>query len=180
MRLPLPHTLGRTRLRALRREDLPDFLAYRSDPLVARYQGWECMTQAEACAFLDAQSGVVALRAGAWQQLGIADAPTDRLLGDVGIWLAPDSASAEFGLSIERGCQGRGLGAEVIAGVLAMLFATTPVHEVLAHTDVRNTACIRALERAGMIRGGTRQGEFKGEPCTEFRYHAVRHAGQSA
>jgi RimJ/RimL family protein N-acetyltransferase len=174
MKLPLPHRLANTRLRALRRGDLPEFLVYRGDPLVARYQGWECMSRAQALAFIDAQAPGAALHPGSWRQLGVADAETDALIGDVGIWLAPDAASAEFGLSIARTRQGRGLGTEVVSGVLALLFAATTVTEVLASTDVRNTACTVALERAGMARIGTHQGEFKGEACIEYRYRATR------
>lgn len=37
---PPPVPVGPVRLRALREADLPDFLAYRSDLEVARFQGW--------------------------------------------------------------------------------------------------------------------------------------------
>ena len=48
----LPLDLGRLRLRWLREGDLPEFLAYRSDPEVARFQGWAPMDEAAARAFL--------------------------------------------------------------------------------------------------------------------------------
>ena len=58
----LPHSLKRLRLRILRPDDLDAFHAYRSDPVVAKYQGWEPMTTREATAL---QAALPALRSGA-------------------------------------------------------------------------------------------------------------------
>jgi hypothetical protein len=52
--LELPKDSGSTRLRSLRRDDLPRFAEYRADPVLAAYQSWEPMTQAAAEAFLTA------------------------------------------------------------------------------------------------------------------------------
>ena len=47
---------GRVRLRNLRPADLPDFAAYRADPNVARFQGFDPYTEAEAAAFIAGQA----------------------------------------------------------------------------------------------------------------------------
>ena len=61
---------GRVRLRNLRPADLPDFAAYRADPNVARFQGFDPYTEAEAARFhCRAGRGGGAGRAG---QLGAA------------------------------------------------------------------------------------------------------------
>ena len=46
VRLPVP--AGAVSLRALRTDDVDDFLAYRSDPEVARDQGWQPMDRKPA------------------------------------------------------------------------------------------------------------------------------------
>jgi hypothetical protein len=44
----LPVAAGAVSLRALRTDDVDDFLAYRSDPEVARDQGWQPMDRKPA------------------------------------------------------------------------------------------------------------------------------------
>lgn len=174
----LPHDLPHLRLRALRVADLDAFHAYRSDPRVARYQGWAPMTQAEAAAFLAAQAGPPALVRGGWRQWAIAERAGDRLLGDVGVWLSADARQAGFGLSIAPAAQGRGHGGECVRGLLALLFAAMPVEEVEASTDARNTPCLAVLARAGMRHVRTQQAIYKGEACVERVFVARRPEGE--
>lgn len=163
----LPWTVGRLRLRTLREDDLPAFHAYRSDPAVARFQGWSPMTLAEAAAFLRAQLALRNLAPGSWVQLGIASLASDSLVGDAGVWLSGDGTRAEFGLSIAPAVQGRGHGTEAVQGLIALLFASTAVLRIEASADLRNLPCLGALGRAGMVRVATREAEYKGERCTE-------------
>ena len=74
--------MGGVRLRALREEDdLAVFLGYRSDPLVARYQGWGPMDEAKACAFLREHGAKADLdSAGHWLQLEKPAETTAQLL----------------------------------------------------------------------------------------------------
>src|SRR2546430_17689809 len=48
----------RLRLRHFRDSDLPVFIAYRNDPVVATYQSWEGISEAEAFAFLQEQKEI--------------------------------------------------------------------------------------------------------------------------
>ena len=170
----IPYELTRLRFRALHAEDLPRFYAYRSNPDVSRFQGWAPMTRAEARRFLDEQSGRERLETDAWTQLAIADRDSDELVGDLGIWLSADSSEAEFGLSLAPERQGGGLGTEAIRGIVEFLERCTPVKAVIAATDVRNRPCVAALDSAGLERIGTREGEYKGELCTEYVYRWYR------
>lgn len=169
----LPHALDRVRLRALRTGDLDAFHVYRSDPVVARYQGWSPMTAGQAAEFLRLHAGQVGPVAGAWRQWAIADLRDDRLLGDLGVWLSADCTQAEFGLSITPAAQGKGYGTECVRGLVRLLFAATPVSEVVASADLRNAACLAALVRARMRQVDVRQAVYKGETCTE-RVFSVR------
>ena len=176
----LPCELQRLRLRALRRDDLDAFLAYRSDPGVARYQGWAPMTGPEAVAFLEAQAGLAGFPPAMWSQCAIADLRTDALIGDMGICLSADSSQAEFGLSITPAAQGKGYGSESVRGLIGLLFSATPVTEVTASTDIRNAACLAVLANAGMGHVDTRQAEYKGEPCTEQVFSVRRLEGRQS
>ncbi len=163
----LPHRLGRLRLRTLRPDDLEIFHQYRSDPAVARYQGWEPMSCAAATDYLASHCDQSTHVPGTWRQLAIADLATDTLVGDMGIWLSSDCQRAEVGLSIAPIAQGKGYGSESLRGLVELLFASTSVLEIEASTDTRNGSCLAALRRAGFNQLGTRQAEYKGEICTE-------------
>lgn len=170
----LPHRLRRIQFRRLGVQDTPEFLAYRGDPSVARFQGWSAMSESEAREFLAMHSRFTEPTPGGWSQLGMAAIESNRLIGDVGIWLAQDSAEAEFGISLAAHRQGMGLGSEAIAGIIKLLFSATSISRIVAHTDVRNQPCIRALERAGMVQTGVRTETYKGETCAEYCFLKAR------
>ena len=170
----LPCDLNRLRFRRLRRSDIDDFLAYRTDPHVAKYQGWDPMTAPAGAAFLEAHSQHAALVPGLWQQLGISDLKSDTLIGDLGLHLSPDSSHVEFGISICSKEQGKGFGTECIRGLIPLLFLASPATEIVAYTDIRNSACIAVLRKAGMSQVSPRYGIYKGERCTELGFSAKR------
>lgn len=161
-------------LRRLSPDDLPAFQAYRGDPEVGRWQGWQPQPDAQALAFLNEMASVPLFVPGTWSQLGIADALTGQLLGDVGIHISEDGHEAEFGFSLARGAQGRGLASAAVREAVALVFAQTAVQRIHAQTDSRNLACIRLLERLGATRLAEIATEFRGEPCIEFRYELAR------
>lgn len=175
----LPLCVGEVRLRALRDDDLAPFLAYRSDPQVARYQGWWPMDEERARAFLHEQ----AVKgdpdaAGVWFQLAIADAASDALLGDLGVWRSPDRTEAEVGISVAPASQGRGIGRNAMRAAFALLFADPGMARVRANADARNLPCRRMLLAAGFRETGTAEVFVKEEACIEHHYLAER--GQAA
>jgi [ribosomal protein S5]-alanine N-acetyltransferase len=161
-------------LRRLRASDLAAFQAYRSDPGVGRWQGWTVKPDAEALAFLNEVAAIPLFQPGMWTQLGIADGATGELLGDVGIHVSEDGREAEFGFSLARAAQGRGLASAAVREAIAMVFSQTAAERIHAQTDARNTACIRLLERLGATLRERIATEFRGEPCVEWRYELAR------
>lgn len=172
--LHLPQSFQRVRLRKLRPSDFRAFHAYRSDPDVARYQGWSPMSQDEAMAFLREHGRNAGLEPGEWAQIGIASLVDDRLIGDIGVTLAMDGRWAEFGVSLHPDVQGGGLGREAVAALIGLLFAHTAVLRVVATADARNGACLQMLERLGMGLADTISTECKGEACTEHVFAIER------
>ena len=163
-------------LRRLRPGDLADFQAYRHDPEVGRWQGWAPQTDAEALAFLNEMADAPMFEPGRWTQLAIADEATDALLGDIGIHLSADGQEAEFGFTLARAAQGRGVASAAVRAAIGWVFAQTNARHIHAQTDARNTACIRLLERLGAPLLMRIETKFRGEPCTELRYELARRA----
>lgn len=161
-------------LRRLSTDDLAAFQAYRHDPEVGRWQGWQPQSDAQALAFLNEMATGPMFAPGTWTQLAIADALTGQLIGDIGIYISDDAREAEFGFSLARAAQGRGLASAAVREAVQWVFEQTPVQCVHAQTDSRNLACIRLLERLGAARLATIETEFRGESCTEIRYELAR------
>ena len=142
---------GRLVLRPFEPGDLAAFVAYRSDPEVARFQGWDStFSMADAERFLDEQRGVGFAQPGAWLQLAIVDRATGQVHGDCAVHgSAEQPATAEVGVTLARGSQGRGVATEALTAVLDELFGPRQMHRVIAQVDDRNDAVRRLLDRLG-------------------------------
>jgi aminoglycoside 6'-N-acetyltransferase len=173
----LPCSFNGGTLRRLRLDDLAAFQAYRRDPELGRYQGWLPMSEAPARAFLAEMSEARLFAPGEWIQLGIAEPASDRLIGDIGIFLAPDGGSGEIGFTLEPSSQGRGVATAAVQAAARLVFSATPARFILGITDTRNAASIRLLERAGFRHSESRDAVFRGEPCREAVYVLPRTGG---
>ncbi len=173
-----------TSLRLLRAADVAAFHAYRSDPALARYQGWSPMTAEEARAFIaemqeDLTISDTFATGGRWIQLAIAHAASDALLGDMGLFLSEDRSYGEIGFTLCAAAQGQGHATRAALAATELLFALTEAREVRGITDARNRPSARVLERAGFEQVLVQQSVFKGEPCTELVYRRLREAGNA-
>ncbi len=168
--LALPVESGRLRLRRLSATDLERFVAYRSDPVVGRYQGWSPMNRDASLAFLRQMADAEGMVGGQWLQLAIAETHTDDLLGDLGLHPDEDFESLEIGFTLAADRQGRGFATEAVGAVAQALFRETPVRSIRAVTDARNLPSVALLERLGFARAATQDAVFRGEPCVEYVY----------
>jgi RimJ/RimL family protein N-acetyltransferase len=161
-------------LRRFQPGDLDAFVAYRADPEVARYQGWDSpFSMIDAERFLEEQRGVGFAQPGAWLQLAIVDRGTGLVHGDCAVHGAADRpATAEVGVTLARGSQGRGIATEALTAVLDELFAARGMHRVVAQVDDRNVPVQRLLDRLGFRREGRLVDAdwFKGEWTTLCSY----------
>lgn len=167
----------RLRLRRLQDADLPIFMAYRNDPDIARYQGWESISRADAQEFIrymqEAPLGVPGLG----MQIAIESKATGLLVGDCYFQISPDDPrQAELGYTLASHAQGRGLATEAVRAWLTYAFPAFDLHRVTALLDVRNMRSAALLERLGFRREGhfLQSGFFKGEWCDEYLYAILR------
>jgi RimJ/RimL family protein N-acetyltransferase len=172
-------TSARFLLRPFEADDLTAFVAYRSDPDVARYQSWSSSySRVDAEAFLNSQRGLVFGEAGEWFQLAITNRKDGVLHGDCAVRvLANQPDTAEVGVTLARSSQGKGVATEALTAVLEALFERRGVHRVFAETDDRNLAVGRLFERLG-FRCEARLVEadwFKGEWSTLRIYAMLNH-----
>jgi RimJ/RimL family protein N-acetyltransferase len=154
-------------LRRLELADLARFQAYRGDPGVGEFQGWEPQPDHEAARFIEDMSGVDLFPRGAWVQLGIADRNTNELIGDVGICVSADGEKAEIGFTVAPRAQGSGLGTEAVREVIGLIFDHTDVSRVVAVIDARNSRAHRLVLRAGFQKVESLRTVFRGKPCIE-------------
>ncbi len=158
--------------------DLVPFMAYRNDPDVARYQGWEGISEAEAHAFIEEQKLVQPGVPGQWFQIAIALKETGMLAGDCALKIDEhDERQAEIGYTLARAYQGKGIAAEAVSRVLDYAFRTLELHRVIAITDCENAASIALLERLGLRREGhfIQNVWFKGKWADEYLYAILQH-----
>ncbi|MFO7663402.1 MAG: GNAT family N-acetyltransferase [Chloroflexota bacterium] len=170
----LPRRSNGIILRRLAPSDLAAFQAYRTDEALGRYQGWTATSDSEAASFLLEMSTVPLLQPGEWSQIGIAREADETLIGDIGLYLAPDGMAAEIGFTLNRQSQGQGIATIAVGEAIHLVFEHTAVNQVIAITDARNIPSIRLLERVGMTRTKSASAIFRGEPCLEFTY-ALNH-----
>lgn len=150
--------------------DIPEFVAYRRDPDIARWQSWTPeYSEADALRLVAGQPSSELPEVGGWIQLALRPNDRTRLLGDVGIHRLDDQPDTfEIGITLASAAHGKGLASEALDGVLQFLFTDGSAHRVVAQCDARNEPVARLLRRVG-FRQESRQVDadfFKGEWST--------------
>ncbi|MFK7992593.1 MAG: GNAT family N-acetyltransferase [Granulosicoccus sp.] len=172
----LPRICGRTILRRLTDTDLMRFQAYRQDPEVARFQGWDQMTDQEALSFIQGARYSKLMTPGSWSQIGIAERSSGKLIGDVGIFINSGEDEAEIGFSLHRHYQRQGLAREAVREAINLIFERTTVDRIIGITDDRNLASIKLLKAMGMKKMTSLDTIFRGEACTELTFSVLRNS----
>ncbi len=169
----------RLKLRPFQKSDLDSFVAYRSDPEVARYQSWDAPYPVEkAAAFIEDMAQSTPDTHGNWYQFAVELKETGAMIGDCTFHtLLEDNRQAEIGFSFARRYQGVGYATEAVQRLLDYLFADLALHRVQAICDVENTASARLLERVGMRREAhfVDNSWFKGAWSSEYVYALLQY-----
>lgn len=164
-------------LRPFRVEDVTSFHAYRSDPVVSRFQGWEPPTYREAQAFVQAQAECVPGTLGAGAQIAIELRTTNAMIGDVFLHTpSEEPKQARIGFTIARDHQRRGFATEAVGRLLEYVFDDLKKHGVSAVTLAGNEASVALLVRVGMRRKAhhVRSVPFEGAWADEYVYALLR------
>jgi len=172
--MPLPIETDRLILRKFELRDVSIFAAYRSDPEVARFQGWEApFSEQQAARFIRGMRRVQPGAPGRWLQLALQVKATGELAGDCAFNIHKDEPrQASIGLTLGRAFQGLGYGHEAMTRLLDYLFFELKLHRVHADCDVLNQAAFRSLEKLGLRREAhfVESLWFKGGWASEYWY----------
>ncbi len=174
----LPFATPRLTLRAFRPEDAPAFSAYRSDPEVARFQGWTAPFSLEqARQFIDEMTKTVPGTPGEWYQIAIERNEGGELIGDVAYLIQTNSPQqAILGITLASAFQRQGYAKEAMECLLHFLFEALELHRVSAYIDVDNPASYHLVESLGFRREGhfIENTWFKGAWGSEYFYALLR------
>ena len=103
--------------------------------------------------------------------LGIADRATDKVIGDLWVYLIENDRMATVAIRIAGKQQGRGYGTEALTAMVRFCFENTELKRLQASVDLRNTASRRMLEKSGFTKEGLiRQGKMVNTWCDYFIY----------
>jgi aminoglycoside 6'-N-acetyltransferase len=124
-------------------------LAYRNDPVVARFQGWPLPYAAAQFRRQFDRPGPVA--DGEWTNFGICDAAG--VCGDVG--LRVHDRQADIGITLAAHAHGRGYASEALTAFVEHAFDTLGLHRLHAGVDPANEPVVRLFTRLGWRYEGT-------------------------
>jgi RimJ/RimL family protein N-acetyltransferase len=171
------HPIATERLLLRRSEprDAETISAYRSDPEVHRYQGWDRTDPAGIREEIEQMAARSPGEIGGWVQLSVEDASTHELVGDVGCSPAEDEPGVmKIGYTMAPAFQGRGYATEAMRALVAYAFDTLEADVVRAYASAENTPSIRVAEKIGMqlVEAFTRR--YEGETWHGVRYELRR------
>jgi RimJ/RimL family protein N-acetyltransferase len=146
-----PILTERLELRPLTPDDAECLFAYRSDPNVAKYQGWQPRTLIQTREFINKLSDVAPDTPGTWFQCALVHRASGELVGDCGLhFVKDDLKQCEIGITVSRSHQRNGYASEAVHAALEYLFVGLSKHRVFASIDPRNTSAIELFKRVGM------------------------------
>lgn len=145
-----PIVTERLLLRKSRLDDAETISAYRSNPEVHRYQGWERTDPAGVRAAIEEMSRRAPGEPGGWVQLSVEDG-VGRLVGDVGFSpIDGEPGVIKIGYTMAPEFQGLGYATEAVDAVVAYVFGTLGAEIVRAYASADNIPSHRVAEKVGM------------------------------
>ena len=103
--------------------------------------------------------------------LGIAEKDSDKVIGDIWVYLIEKDRMASVAVRLAKNCHGKGYGTEALSAMVGFCFEKTELKRLWTEVDVRNVASQRILERCGFVREGLiRQGKMVNTWCDYYIY----------
>lgn len=166
----------RLRLRRSRLEDAEAISAYRSDPDVHRFQGWERTDRSGVRAEIVDMSRRAPGEPGGWVQFTVEELEGGRLVGDVGLSCAEGELGViKVGYTIDPAFQGRGYATEAVAVLVDYVFDTLGAEVVRAYASAENVPSMRVAEKVGLRLVETIERRDGGEVWHVVRYELRRY-----
>ncbi|MBI9044240.1 MAG: GNAT family N-acetyltransferase [Anaerolineaceae bacterium] len=138
-------------LRPLEMSDAETMFAYRSDPIVSRYQTWEPPDTDAIIKFIQSLQNIKPDTEDTWYQLAITLKENGEMIGDCGIHFPSGSTQeVDVGITLMQTQQGKGYASEALACLLAYAFQDLCKESVVGIADSRNIASINMLIKIGM------------------------------
>ncbi|HXY71629.1 MAG TPA: GNAT family N-acetyltransferase, partial [Actinomycetota bacterium] len=141
----------RLSIRRSRPGDAATISAYRSDPEVHRYQGWDSTDVASITEEIEEMAARSPGDPGGWVQFTVEERDGGPLVGDVGMSPADGEPGViKIGYTISPAFQGRGYATEAVRALIAYAFRTLGADVVRAYASAENAPSIRVAEKVGM------------------------------
>jgi RimJ/RimL family protein N-acetyltransferase len=146
-----PLLTERLRLRRSEPRDAETISAYRSDPDVHRYQGWERTDPEGVREEIEVMARRMPGEPSGWVQLTVEDRSGGAVVGDIGLSPAEGEPGViKVGYTIAPQSQGRGYATEAVGALVDYAFDTLGADVVRAYASADNTPSIRVAEKVGM------------------------------
>ncbi|MGL4650267.1 MAG: GNAT family N-acetyltransferase [Caldilineaceae bacterium] len=168
---------SRLLLRPFRHDDVPTLIAYRNDPAVMHFQGWDAWGEGQAHAFVAEVQEAEPGTAGQWYQFAIEERAGGVHIGDVGLHTQFDQRQHEIGYTVAPAYQGRGHAREAVGAVVDYAVRHLTSHRVTATLDDQNHASAAVIERLGFRCEAhlLQNGWYHGRWCDEYSYAILAH-----
>jgi RimJ/RimL family protein N-acetyltransferase len=162
-------------IRPFKDADLEPLFAYRNDPLIAKYQGWNIPYPRERALkwITNADASVGGGRFKAALELE----STGEMIGDISFERTKDDVQqAHIGYTLARKHWHQGYATEAMQRLLAYLFDELELHRIVAETDVLNEPSWCVLERLGFRREAhlVENVWFRGAYASEYHYAMLK------
>jgi RimJ/RimL family protein N-acetyltransferase len=132
-------------------EDAELISAYRSDPDVRRWQGWDRTDPEGVRLVIEEMAGRAPGEPGGWVQFSVIDRESGELVGDVGMSPAEDEPGVmKVGYTIAPVHQGRGYAGEAVGALVDYALGALGADGVRAYASADNVPSIRVAEKVGM------------------------------
>ena len=145
-----PIQTERLLLRRSRLDDAATIAAYRSNPEVSRYQGWD-RTDLEGVREAIAEMSDRAPGEQDWVQFTVEERDGGALVGDVGISpVEGEPGVIKVGYTMAPSAQGKGYATEAVQALVDYAFDTLDADVVRAYASAENIPSHRVAEKAGL------------------------------
>jgi RimJ/RimL family protein N-acetyltransferase len=169
-----PIVTDRLVLRRSRPEDAEAISAYRSDPEVHRFQGWDRTDPDGVREEIEEMAARAPGEPGGWVQLSV-EGRAGGLVGDVGLSTAEGEPGViKVGYTIAPERQRRGYATEAVSALVGYAFDTLGAEVVRAYASAENLPSIRVAEKVGMRLVERFEHQHAGETWFGVRYELRR------